>query len=61
MTTRSESQLTKNQKKAIAEQLANFFFDFWNNKQLNNKSLEKKQRNHYLERGFSEEFSQNSG
>lgn len=53
--------LTKKQKEAIAEQLADFFFDFWNNKQIKNKSLKKKEQNHCLGSGFSEEFSQNPG
>lgn len=35
MTNKSEIKLTKSQKEAIAEQLANFFFDFWQNKQSN--------------------------
>jgi hypothetical protein len=34
-------QLTKEQKKAITEQLANFFFHFWENQSKKDKENEK--------------------
>jgi hypothetical protein len=60
MSDRSDNKLTKKQKEAIAEQLASFFFDFWQNRN-SNKKLSKEESSHCPNAGFSEEFSRPPG
>jgi len=49
--------LTKKQKEAIAEQIAGFFFDFWQNRNCGNKKLNTEEQSYCPNAGFSEEFS----
>ena len=51
--------LTKQQKEAIAEQIAGFFFDFWQNRNcnVNNQSSNSEEIGHCPKAEFSEELS----
>ncbi len=55
-----QSNLTKKQKEVIAEKIAQFFFDFWQNRN-SNKNISKEEPSHCPNAGFSEEFSRPPG
>lgn len=57
MTNNKNPKITDKQNKAVAEQLAGFFFEFWNNRHFENNPLTKEEQSHCPRKGFSEEFS----
>jgi hypothetical protein len=53
-------KLTKKQKEAIAEKIAGFFFEFWQNRN-SDKKINKEEPSHCPNAEFSEEFSRPPG